>query len=182
MERHSSINLQISGLGYVYHSAATSTHVRRYRMVALLCNNQRNGTITKTKQKHNAKRKEAKSAEERRKERVIGEAIITIIEKKNPILRLLEFRSSYPFLAPVAKTPRGDGWVRRVRRLGAGGRQRKRRFFLLVLSVKMLQSCVQSIPSLTGCWRKRRGAADVTGPRDTFLVFCTLGFPTFYQK
>lgn len=51
-------------------------------MVALLCNNQRNGTITKTKQKHNAKRKEAKSAEERRKERVIGEAIITIIEKK----------------------------------------------------------------------------------------------------
>ena len=47
--------------------------------------------------------------------------------------------------------------------------ERKRRFFLLVLSLKMLQSCVQSIiPSLTGCERERRGAADVTRPRDAF--------------
>lgn len=57
------------------------THVRQCRMVALLCNSQRNGTINKTKQKTQPKDKEAKSAEERRKKGKVVEA--TIIQKKS---------------------------------------------------------------------------------------------------
>lgn len=46
--------------------------------------------------------------------------------------------------------------------------QRKIYLLLGVSLVKMLQSSVQSITSLTGCWRERSGAADVTGPSDAF--------------
>lgn len=126
---------------------------------------QRNGTINKTKQNHTRKTKRRNQPRKERKKGKVGEAII-IEKKSDALLAGLEFLSSYPVLGPIMKTPRGDG----VGEEGPETRswrntQRKRRFFLLVLSVKMLQSCVQSIPSLTGCWRERRGAADVTGPR-----------------
>jgi len=79
----SSINLQIWVLGYVYHSAATSTHVRQNRMVALLCNGRRDGTINKTKQKD----KEERSAEDqRRKGKVAGAKKYKKIKRSDALL------------------------------------------------------------------------------------------------
>lgn len=45
---------------------------------------------------------------------------------------------------------------------------RERGAFVLDRWLKMLQSRLQSILSLTGCASKRRGAADVTRPRGAF--------------
>lgn len=75
-------------------------------MVALLCNGQRNGTINKTKQKNTAERQRGEI--NRRKKGNFGETII--IEKIRCVTGgLLEFLSSFPVLAPIVKTPRGDG-------------------------------------------------------------------------
>ena len=177
-ERQSSINLLICGaticVSFRCNRIKERTHVRRCRMVALLRNSQR--AINKTKPKKKAqpiKTKRRNQPEEERKSKKVGEAIIIIIlliiQKRIRCVTggLLEFLSSDPVLAPIVKTPRGDGVCEEGPETRSwSNTQRKRRFFLLVLSVKMLQSCVQSIPSLTGCSRERRGAADVTGPRD----------------
>lgn len=79
------------------------THVRQCRMVALLCNSRKTEQIQQNK-KTQPKDKEAKSTLKRK----VGEEIIIVIQKIRCVW-LLQFLPSYPVLAPIMKTPRGDG-------------------------------------------------------------------------
>lgn len=121
------------------------------------------GIINKTKQKHNRKTKRRNQAQKESQ----GRWSCDNTKKKSDSL-LVGYYNFFLYILSSLRSWRHPG-VTGVFEEGPLEEHRERDgffFFLLLLSVKMLQSCVQSIPSLTGCERERRGAADVTGPRD----------------